>query len=79
MCSLLGRAAEPGMLKWDGLPPLPDALGVAGPFTGVSGDALLVAGGANFLDGAPWEGGRKVWHDAVYVLADPAGAWRLTG
>ncbi len=69
-------AADSHLLTWDELPPLPEALGVAGPFAGVSGGALLVAGGANFPHGAPWEGGRKVWHDAVYVLADPAGAWR---
>ena len=28
--------------------PLPDSIGVAGPFVGVHGDALIVAGGANF-------------------------------
>ena len=64
-----------GRLAWETLPALPDALGVAGPFAGVSGGALVVAGGANFPEGAPWEGGKKVWHDAIYVLPDPAGAW----
>ena len=52
--------------KWEKLPPLPDALGVAAPFAGVSGGALLVAGGANFPDKMPWEGGKKVWHDRVW-------------
>ena len=28
-----------GMLDWEELPPLPDELGVAGPFAGTSGDA----------------------------------------
>ncbi|HEV2479040.1 MAG TPA: hypothetical protein VGS79_05230, partial [Puia sp.] len=42
--------------------------GVAGPFAGVSGDALIVAGGSNFPDKKPWEGGRKAYVDEVYVL-----------
>ena len=66
-------------LTWKQLPPLPDALGVAAPFAGVSGGALLVAGGANFPDKMPWEGGRKVWHDRVWVLEKPDGAWRDAG
>ena len=42
--------------------------GVAGAFAGFSNGVLLVAGGANFPDGPPWQGGRKVWQPAVYVL-----------
>ncbi len=60
------------------LPPLPDALGVAGAFAGVSGDAFLVAGGANFPGRPPWEGGTKKWHDEIYVLPRGATNW-LTG
>jgi SSS family transporter len=63
-------------LRWGTLPPLPDREGFAGMFAGVSGDALIAAGGANFPDGPPWEGGRKTWHDAVFVLESPAAAWR---
>lgn len=55
-------------LSWTELPPLPDPVGVAGPFTGVHNDALIVAGGANFPKGKPWEGGRKVWHDRIHVM-----------
>ena len=40
--------ASASSLQWAQLPPLPDPLGVAAPFAGVSGGALLVAGGANF-------------------------------
>lgn len=48
------------------LPSLPDPLGVAGPFAGITNDALVVAGGANFP--APvWEND-KVWHDRIHVL-----------
>ncbi|GAC1312098.1 MAG: hypothetical protein NVSMB24_32930 [Mucilaginibacter sp.] len=43
--------------------------GVAGPFTGESNGVLLIAGGANFADGAmPWQGGKKLHHDNIYVL-----------
>ena len=66
-------------LTWTTLPELPDALGVAGPFAGVSGGSLIVAGGANFPHGPPWEGGRKVWHEAIYVLSAPAGRWTDAG
>ena len=74
--------AEP--LKWAELPKLPPApgqsrqIGVAGPFAGVHNDALLVAGGANFPDAPPWDGGKKVWHDAVFALvrgADGSMQW----
>ena len=66
-------------LTWKQLPPLPDALGVAAPFAGVSGGALLVAGGANFPGKMPWEGGKKAWLDRVWVLEKPDGVWREAG
>ena len=66
-------------LSWKVLPPLPDREGFAAPFAGVSGGALLVAGGANFPDRKPWEGGAKVWYDTVFVLDRPEGSWRSAG
>lgn len=71
------RAAEP--MSWKQLAPLQNKLGVAAPFAGVSGGALLVAGGANFPEKMPWEGGAKVWHDDVFVLEKPEGDWRTAG
>ena len=65
--------------EWTGLPALPDAHGFAGAFVGVSEGALLVAGGANFPDAPPWEGGTKVWHDRIFVLATPDGPWHEAG
>jgi N-acetylneuraminic acid mutarotase len=53
------------------LPPLPDREGFAGMFAGIAGDKLIVAGGANFPRGYPWEGGQKVWYDDVFVLDSP--------
>lgn len=66
---------------WDSLPPIPDATGFAGSFAGVSNNALLVAGGANFPNGgAPWKPGSvKTWYDKVFVLEKPDGAWKEAG
>jgi SSS family solute:Na+ symporter len=64
-----GLAQQPsgeGTLMWSELPPLPDKLGVAGPFAGVHHDALIVAGGANFPQPV-WQH-EKQWHDSIYVL-----------
>jgi len=58
---------EPELLSWDELPPIPDKLGVAGPFAGVHNDALIVAGGANFPQPV-WEND-KIWHDSIFVLS----------
>lgn len=61
-------------LNWDRLPALPPAAGeakqpgVAGPFAGVQGDTLIVAGGANFPDKLPWDGGAKIWWDDIWIL-----------
>jgi solute:Na+ symporter, SSS family len=62
-------------LAWEKLPPLPDEFGFAGPFAGVSGNALVVAGGANFPDGPPWRGGTKIWHDRIFVLRSANAQW----
>jgi N-acetylneuraminate epimerase len=66
-------------LEWKELTPIPDASGFAGSFAGVSGGALIVAGGTNFPDKKPWEGGTKVWYDDVFVLQQPEGEWRKAG
>ncbi len=75
------EAGEPTaiQLNWQKLNPLPNVHGVAAPFAGVHNSALIVAGGANFPEKMPWEGGKKVWHDRVWLLDQPAGAWRDVG
>lgn len=70
---------SPTLADWSKLAPLPDAEGFAGSFAGVSNGALLVAGGANFPDKKPWDGGKKVWTDRVFVLDKPDGKWRDGG
>ena len=57
------------------LPPIPDPLGLGGAFSGVSGSALVVAGGTNFPEKA-WGEGDEVWHDEIYVLEPGAEQWK---
>lgn len=75
MISILPAKSEPAKLNWKELPPIPNAVGLAAPFAGVSGGALIVAGGANFPGAMPWDGGQKVWHDSIFILPKPDGAW----
>lgn len=83
MIALPALAADP-QITWSELPPLPPSPGrkiqpgVASPFVGVSNGALIVAGGANFPDTPPWEGGAKTWWDTIFVLRAPDAHW-LTG
>jgi N-acetylneuraminate epimerase len=72
-------ASTPMPFSWSRLPDLPEALGLGGPFAGTSQGRLLVAGGTNFPDQAPWQGGKKSWHDTVYLLPGPDGAWVRAG
>lgn len=75
----VGVASLPGRETWSELPALPDPWGYAGVYAGVVNGALVVAGGANFPEGMPWEGGLKQWHRDVYVLDAPTGEWRRAG
>ncbi|RYE21661.1 MAG: galactose oxidase [Sphingobacteriales bacterium] len=66
--------------KWDSLSPIPDSVGFAGSFAGVSNGVLIVAGGANFPDGgAPWTGSVKRWSNRIFVLESPEAEWRPGG
>lgn len=67
--------ADKPTLRWKTLPPIPDHEGFASPFAGTSGGALIVAGGANFPDKRPWEGGTKIWYDRIFVLDALGGEW----
>ena len=74
-CSSAPSAPHGLSLNWSTLPPIPDAKGFAAPFAGVSGGALIVAGGANFPKTMPWDGGQKACYDSVFVLPRPEGKW----
>jgi N-acetylneuraminate epimerase len=81
LCYLLAAVRSWGGLNvvWTQVDSLPESKGLAGCYAGVSGGALVVAGGANFPDKYPWDGGTKTWHDDVYVLDKPEGHWRRAG
>lgn len=59
---------------WSELPELPPKLneeiqpGLAGTYISIYNDYLILAGGANFPDKLPWEGGKKVWYDDIFFV-----------
>lgn len=64
------------------LPPLAgqtDNAGLAGAYCGVTGSYLIVAGGANFSEKFPWEGGKKIYHNDVYLFQRINGRWKPGG
>ncbi|MBL7473263.1 sodium:solute symporter family transporter [Robertkochia sediminum] len=72
-------AQDETKVKVHHLPELPatesgePSLGFAGMMGGPVNEVIIAAGGANFPEGLPWEGGRKVWSSDIYVLAN--GQW----
>lgn len=73
---------EIAKLEITDLPELPStavdtkSLGFAGMLGGTHNGVLIAAGGANFPQGLPWEGGPKVWSDAIYIFQE--GQWRIS-
>ncbi|ULT41203.1 hypothetical protein KRR40_42040 [Niabella defluvii] len=48
---------------------MPDKVGFAGAYAGVSNDHLIVAGGSQFPEGTrPWSGGVKSWNDKIMAM-----------
>jgi len=90
-CSVAAGASGQ-TLEWNSLPDLPAAPGktvqpgLAGAFSGVHEDALIVAGGANFPDGLPWsvlpDGSKpkKIYNTDIYVLLknDKGYEWKVS-
>ena len=76
MLSTLAASAQKvsPSIKWKFATELPPSrgqsksLGFAGVINGVSNNVLIVAGGANFPHGLPWEGGKKYYTDEIHVL-----------
>jgi N-acetylneuraminate epimerase len=60
-------------IKWEIATELPadsgqqQSLGFAGPVTGVHNNVLFFAGGANFPDAMPWQGGKKKYYNTVFA------------
>ena len=58
------------------LPPLTGNLkqpGLAGAFSGLIGEEIIIAGGANFPGKPPWEGGEKTYWNDIYVCSTDTG------
>lgn len=66
------KTPEHDLFEWQNLPSLPNP--VAGAFVGVSGDALIVAGGTCPMPGRK-DITRTVYLDTVFVLQDKDGSW----
>ncbi len=81
---ITGTYAENHYLEFSSLPELPPNTGysfqpgLAGPYAGVDDDVLIVAGGANFPDKVPWDGGTKVYYNEIFLLqkAGDAYSWK---
>ena len=61
-------------IQWSRAASLPDfqdgkaSIGLAGAVIGLSNGYLLVAGGANFPEGMPWEGGKKKYYSGGIIF-----------
>lgn len=78
----VSRLTDTDAIHWDTslrLPPPAEGdapnIGLAGVFAGFVDGELLVAGGANFPDGTPEQGGVKRYHADTYIYNESSG-WR---
>lgn len=78
LVALMGAVLH-GAIDTSRLPEMPDPVGRAATIAGVSEGALLVAGGTNFPDKMPWDGGKKAWHGDIFLLERPDSEWRKIG
>ncbi|MBX2815535.1 MAG: sodium transporter, partial [Saprospiraceae bacterium] len=87
LLGFLGQTSfgQESVVDWEILSSIPAAdsaqehAGLAGPFVGIDGRYLLIAGGANFPNGPAWEGGNKVFHDQIYAYDLEEGRWLAKG
>ncbi|MCK5740566.1 sodium:solute symporter, partial [bacterium] len=83
LAAQLSGASISEQFAWCELPELPPVSGqalqpgIASPFVGTHNEALIVAGGANFPQKMPWNGGPKVWQNDVFVLLPGAKSWQI--
>ncbi len=60
-------------IEWKRIAVLPGkegtaSIGLAGAINATSGKTMVIAGGANFPEKMPWEGGKKHYSDEIHVL-----------
>ena len=78
LLSLLATSSIPAQkkynLRWSVAAKLPinqnldSQPGVAGPFAGFINGELIIAGGSNFPHSMPWQGGKKVYWNDIYIM-----------
>ncbi|MFV0591433.1 MAG: hypothetical protein ACK5M7_08615 [Draconibacterium sp.] len=74
-------------INFGSLPDIPPVIGqteqkgLAGPLAGVSSEMLIVAGGSNFPDSLPWQGGSKTYYDDIFFfnLNEKEAVWHVAG
>lgn len=78
-----GQASDgKNLLQWESVATFPiqdgfDApMGYAGMFVGKHREVAIFAGGANFPEALPWEGGQKKWWNKIYILKKDNGEYR---
>jgi len=72
-------ASEPeSIIHWGELAPIPNKVGLAGMFAGIHENQLIAAGGANFPDAPPWQGGTKIWHDEIFLFDFEQSSWNIS-
>lgn len=74
-CNKINKENTTNMkINWNTLSEIPPATGetiqygLAGALAGTLNDKIIVAGGSNFADKKPWQGGTKLYYDDFYVL-----------
>ena len=77
------KSVEEDWLDWstDQSAPIPVKDGLSGAFSGMHNEAIILAGGSNF-NRPVWEGGHKLYHDAIYVCQpadDGQWQWKVVG
>lgn len=72
---LMNKGIAQVRLSYNLVPSIPDREGFAGMFAGVSNGFVVAAGGANFPDKMPWEGGSKMWYNDLFLFNKQTGQW----
>ena len=73
LSSIIYSQENKDILEWSEETAIPNEIGLNGSYSGIHNDVLIIAGGANFPDQPVWEGGKKHWHDEIYVLEKKEG------
>ena len=73
MLTVHGQHIPTHQLNWKQVGAFPPSkgipsIGLAGQSAGMNNDCMIVAGGTNFPDKFPWEGGKKMYFDDIFLF-----------